>query len=158
MAGLKTWLRAAFLTVFTTGFLCGLLLGIVGHNALISSYVDEYHRQLNTLQAALKDSETRLSELEESMNKRSFVVKDVKIYLDFEGDALERVTLEEVLEDKYRKLIGKEVRSVDVDLLAEVADKRILRLNNKQYQSRIDKLVVSETVQIWLQVRPLSIK
>ena len=41
-------------------------------------------------------------------------------------------------------------------MIAEVADKRIFRLDNGQYQLFVKKLILAENLKIWVEIHPLG--
>ena len=76
--------------------------------------------------------------------QRTYILKDIEVYLVCEGDELDRIEIEKHVEEKYRHLIGREVSTIDIELAAEVVDKRIFVIDSNKYRLRVDRLLLSE--------------
>lgn len=138
-----------------TGFILGILIGIIFITLIVSYKIDEFHEQVHHLQSAIADREVRLQKLEEVINHRRYLVKDINIRLEFDGDYLERLSLEKALKDRCNILLGKEVKTIDWDLVIAMIDNRILRLQNIEYQAHVNRLVIAEVVQLWILVKQI---
>jgi hypothetical protein len=53
--------------------------------------------------------------------------------------------------------LGKEVKSLDADILVQVIDKRILRFDDTEYQLTVNKLVLSDILKLWVGVSLLEV-
>ena len=60
--------------------------------------------------------------------------------------------IEKTIKEKYKTLLGKEVKTVDAHMVVEVIDKRILKIEGKEYRLQVDKLILSEIMSIWAKV------
>lgn len=140
----------SFIVIWGTGFILGLLTGIWGITLIISTKIDGFHEQIQHLNSIVADREVRLQKLEESINYKRYLVKDVIIHLEFEGDDLEQLILRKTLKDKINILLGKEVKTIDLDLVSAMIDERLIHLKGAEYQTRVNKLVIAEVVQIWI--------
>ena len=138
---------------FSTGFIIGGLLGVMALNCLISYRIDQYHEKINTLEAVIEDKDTRLKKLEETINKKKLIVKKIEVTLENQEDELTGITLEKHIKEKVDKFIGKEVDKIDADMMWEIIDKRIMKINDKEYRLKVSKLVVSETMHIWVEIQ-----
>lgn len=140
------------MTIFT-GIVIGFLAGGVTVNALISFRVDMYHKRIKYLEAVIDERNIKLEKLEESINKKRYILKDVEIILLYEDDNIDKITLEKSIKDKYSTLIGKEVKTIDSDLLVEIVDKRIMIIKNKKYKLKLSRLMLTEVLKIWIEVK-----
>lgn len=136
-----------------TGFLLGGLIGIISFSTFISYRIDQYHHKIKTLESEIEDKNARLEKLEEVINKKKLVVKEVEVTLENEEDEIAKITLQKHIKEKLDKFIGKEVNKLDGDMLWEVVDKRIMKIKDKEYKLKVNKLMISETIHIWVQVQ-----
>lgn len=134
------------------GMIAGFLLGVLGINTLISARVDEYHEKISYLEKVIAEDEAKLQKLVESINKRKFILKDVEVILICEGDNLERIALEKHIKEKYSKLLGKEVKNIDMDMAVDIVDGRIMKIEEKEYKLKVDKLLLTDVLRIWVKI------
>lgn len=143
---------------FLLGMATGGLIGVITITVLVSYRLDQSYEEIAALKSVIEEKDERLSKLEESTNKQRFILKEIKIDFIFEEDEMDKIDeideieLEKHIRSKYIKLIGKEVQSIDVDLLGEVIDRRIMTLGNNKYQLFVDKIVLTDILQLWIKV------
>ncbi len=137
-------------------FICGMAFGIVTgvavFNLLVSYRMDQYYQEIRQLELANDEKETRLRRLEESADKTKYILKKIEVVLIYEGDELDKIALEKSIKDKYGQLLGKEVRGIDIDLAAEVVDERIIKLEEGEYRLKLQKIMLTEVLKIWVEV------
>ena len=71
----------------------------------------------------------------------------------YEGNEIEKIALEKAIKEKYSKLLGKEVSSIDGDMAADIIDRRIMVIENKIYKLMFNKLILTEKLKIWIEVK-----
>lgn len=145
--------KDGYFILFTTGILIGGIIGILAFSCLISYRIDEYHQKINTLESVIEDKDTRLKKLEETINKKRLIVKKIEVTLENEEDELTRITLQKHIKEKVDKFIGREVDNVDAEMMWEIIDKRIMKIKDKEYRLNVSKLVISETMHIWIEIQ-----
>jgi len=149
--------RRLVLAIFLiTGFITGFLAGAAAVSTLASYRIDSYHARIRELEISLEDRDAQLKKLKESINKSRFVLKDIEIVLEYDGDEIDRMTIEKHIKNKYRNLLGKEVRNIDTDILIEVIDKRIFKLEEREYSLKVNRLVLAEVLKLWISVEEKS--
>ena len=152
----KIKIRLALAIFLITGFISGLFIGAAAISTLVSYRIDSYHARIRELEISVEDRDAQLEKLKESINKSRFVLKDIEIVLEYEGDEIDRITIEKHIKNKYRNLLGKEVRNIDTDILIEVIDKRIFKLEERQYSLKVERLVLTEVLKLWISVKENS--
>ena len=113
---------------------------------------------IKQMQNTIDDRNTKLEKLEKSLdaiNNMQYILKDIEILLNYEGNELDKLEVEKVIEDKYKNLIGKEVSSIDVELVSQVIDKRILIFDEKKYKLKVEKLLLSQVMMMWVNVEAI---
>lgn len=140
--------------LFITGIIIGLIAGTAVFSLLVDYRIDMHHQKIKQLELSVSDRDTRLAKLEESVNKNKFLVKDVQVVLIYE-DELDKISLEKIIKEKYRNLLGKELKTLDAEMVAGMIDMDVVKLKQKDYLLKINKLVIWETVKVWVEVDPL---
>lgn len=148
--------KKGYFILFCTGLLIGGLTGIILLNSFISYRIDEYHKRIETLESEIEEKNIQLKKLEEAINKRRLIVKSIEVNIENEEDELSRIALQKHIKEKLGKFIGKEVSKVDIDLLWEVVDQRIMKIGDKEYKLEVDKLIISENIYVWVKVKLLT--
>ncbi|MFT5875559.1 MAG: hypothetical protein ACI8WT_004552, partial [Clostridium sp.] len=93
-----------------------------------------------------------LEKLEETINTKRLIVKKIEVTLENEEDELTRIILQKHIKEKVDKFIGKEVDKMDADMMWEILDKRIMKIKDKEYRLKVRKLVISQTLHIWIEI------
>lgn len=138
---------------FCVGFIFGLILGVTSLSLLVSYRIDTYYQKNSELESIIEYKDEQLKKLEKAINNRNFILKDIEVYLICEEeDEIDQTIIIKVIKEKYSSLIGKEIKNIDAEMVAEVIDKRIFQLEDGEYRLKINKLILSETLKIWVQV------
>jgi len=155
MAGIRTR-RPIVLFGFYAGVVTGVLLGLTIMTTLVSYRLENFHRMNAYLESVIAEKNAQLEQLEKSLNKGKYILKSVDVVFICEDEEVDLLVFETELKKKYHALLGKEVKTLDAEMIAEVADKRIFRLDNCQYQLFVQKLILAENLKLWIEVRPLE--
>lgn len=123
---------------------------------IVSYRLENFHRMNAYLESVITEKNAQLEQLEKSVNKGKYIVKsiDVVFLCDYEG--VDILLFETELKKKYNALLGKEVKTLDAEMIAEVADKRIFRLDNGQYQLFVKNSSWQRTLRYGLRSIPLD--
>lgn len=152
-----------FFVCFITGLLWGTVIGAVGISMLISYRMDAFYKEIAYLEHTIADKNEKLEKLEKSINNSNIVLKDISIVLEFTNlseeqiNQIDNIQIEKAIKEKFRTLLGKEIKNLDADILIQVIDKRILKLNNAEYQLTVNKLILSDVLKLWIEVSLLEV-
>lgn len=142
---------------FGTGLISGILVGAIVLTSLVSYRMDKLYENIATLEITINEKDAKLKKLEESINTMYFVLQDIEIIVEFlgeeSGDDIDRIEIEKAIKEKYTELLGKEVKSIDPNLVMEVVDGRIFKLEGKEYRLKVNKLILSEILKLWVEVQ-----
>ncbi|AET66081.1 hypothetical protein Desor_0374 [Desulfosporosinus orientis DSM 765] len=141
---------------FFAGIIVGVIIGAAALNIVISNRMDSFYKQIAYLEQIIQDKNAILEKFEKNFNTRSLRIKRIDVVLDFRGDEIDRINIEKSIKDKYSSLLGKEVNSIDPELIIEVADKRILKIQGKEYKLKANKLIITEVMKIWIGIEPVT--
>mgnify|MGYP005841186255 CR=1 FL=1 len=141
---------------FTTGLIAGFLLGIVCLVALVSYRVDTYHKEISLLKLEIGERDIRLDKLQKTINSRKLILNSIEVQLNFNGDQIDKIEIEKYIKEKYAKLISRDVKGIDIDMVADVIDKRIIRLKVGNYRLRVEKLALTEILKLWVTVEKVD--
>lgn len=137
---------------FITGLIWGILIGSLLISILASYRIDKYHKEIIYLENIIIDKDAKLEKIEDIINTQYIVVEDIEVYLDFLGDELDEIEIEKAIKEKYNNLLGKEVKDIDVDLLTEVIDKRIFKIGDEEYRLKVDKIILTEILKLYIKI------
>lgn len=138
-----------------TGLIWGILIGALVISVLASYRIDESYKEIIYLENIIIDKEAKLEKIEDIINTQDLVVEDIEVYLSIIGDKLDKIEIEKAVKEKYNNLLGKEVKDVDVDLLTEIIDNRIFKLTDKEYQLKIEKLILTDVLKLYIEVEEI---
>lgn len=141
-----------YIFCFATGIISGALIGSILMSILICYRMDSLYEEIAYLKNSIEDKDDKLKKLEKSINNANIILKHTEIILDFEGDEIDKMEIEKAIKAKYNTLLGKDVKTLDADMLAQVIDKRIFKIENKEYKLIVNKLILTETLQIMIKV------
>lgn len=153
-----------FVICFITGLLWGVILGAVAISVLVSSRIDSFYEKIAYLENTIVDKNEKLAKLEKSINNANIVLKDIEVVLEFKGfseeliNQIDNIKIEKTIKEKYRALLGKEVKKLDAEILLEVVDKRILKFEGVEYQLTVNKLVLTDTLKLWIIVSKTEVE
>lgn len=156
----KTSFRYFF--CFAVGVITGIIIGTAALSIIVSYRIDTYHKKITHLETDIQDKNARLEKLEQSINTQKYILKDIEIILLFnegeqeneaeEVDEIEKIEIEKNIKEKYALLLGKEVKNIDADMIAEIIDKRIFKIEDREYKLHVSRLVLTDILKIWVSV------
>lgn len=123
-----------------------------------------FYEKIAFLENTIEDKDEKLSKLEKSINNTDIVLKDVVVELEFPNftqeqiDEIDNIQIEKAIKEKYRSSLGKEVKGLDAEILEQVIDKRIFKINNGEYQISVTKLMLTDTLKLWVQVSLIEVE
>ncbi|HOQ75853.1 MAG TPA: hypothetical protein PK369_04695 [Thermoclostridium sp.] len=155
MGGIRTR-RPAVIFGFYAGIITGVLIGLAIMTTIVSYRLESFHRMNAYLESVIAEKDTRLEQLEKSLNTGKYIVKSIDIVFLCEDEGADILLFETELKKKYNSLLGKEVKALDAEMILEVADRRIFRQDNGQYQLFVKRLILAENLKIWIEIQPLD--
>lgn len=143
---------------FYSGLIIGILIGVSVLSVMISYRIDLFYENIAVLENTIQDRNARLEKLQENLNtqKKDLILEDVELNLIFTGDDIDKIVIEKTIKEKYSSLIGKEVKSIDTDIVLEVIDKRIFKIEDREYKLFVDKIILAEIFKIWIRVETIK--
>lgn len=167
-----------FLISFITGIVCGTLIGAAILAVIVSYRLDNQYKRITYLETTIEDKDARLKKLEESINTQGLILQDIEVNLNFNQieeednteendkgplknsseyeidniDDIDKIDIEKNIKQKYNSLLGKEIKNIDPDIIVEVIDKRIFKLENREYRLKVEKLILTETLRLYINV------
>ncbi len=133
-------------------YLFGLMCGAAGTMLFTLKLVDELYLERDTLLSELSESRVRIDLLEQNLTeRRTRVVRSVTVQLDA-GDQHLSLKLSNAARELLEGLIGQEVSAVDPTLVEAIFHKRILTIEQHQFELNLKYLIISDTVTVNLDV------
>ncbi|MBO0530203.1 hypothetical protein EXQ35_07125 [Clostridium botulinum] len=122
----------------------------------ISYRIENYHRKITYLNNIIEDQQVRLEGLENKLSKKKLIVKKIEVDIKFKNkeieDELVSIELEKHIKEKFNNLIGKELDKIDGDILVQVVDSRIMKIKNKQYKLKVEKIIIAQNIKFYIKV------
>ena len=143
------------LIVLMTGFKCGTVLGCTAVSTLVSYRIDTYIERIKYLESDIEEKNLKLEKYQESINNKKFILRGIELNIKLSKineEEFDSIIVEKSIKEKYKELLGKEVKSIDIDLVAGVIDKRILKVDGKEYQLRVDRILLSDVMKLWVTI------
>ncbi|MGI6085259.1 MAG: hypothetical protein ACOYIF_07400 [Acetivibrionales bacterium] len=140
---------------FSAGLITGFLIGSVLFCSLVSGKIDSFYERIAALENTILDKNAKLENLEKSINSNKFILKDIEVVLVFKEDDiddLEIIHIEKTVKEKYGALLGSEIKSLDPEIIVLIIDNRILKMNGKELQLHVNKLMLTEILKLWISV------
>ena len=153
-----------FIICFVTGLLWGVIIGAVSISMLVSYRMDSFYERIAYLENTIADKNEKLAKLEKSINNSNIILKDIEIELEFGGlsseqiNQIDSIEIEKTIKEKFRPLLGKEVKGLDPDILQQVIDKRILKFDDVEYQLTVNKLILTDVLKLWVEVSLIEVE
>ncbi|CBZ03165.1 hypothetical protein JQ038_09170 [Clostridium botulinum] len=126
----------------------------------ISYRIENYHRKITYLNNIIEDQQVRLEGLENKLSKKKLIVKKIEVDIKFKNkeieDELVAIELEKHIKEKFNNLIGKELDNLDGDILVQVVDNRIMKIKNKQYKVKVEKIIIAQNIKFCIQVEKVQ--
>ncbi|MCY6356538.1 hypothetical protein [Clostridium sp. ZS2-4] len=152
--------KQKYFLFFILGLFIGGMVGIITINLLISYRIDNYIKEIKHLDKVIEEKDFRLKKLEKNIYDKRLLVKNVEIELEYENekenDDIVKITLEKHIKDKFKCLVGKEVENVDGDILLEIIDRRIMKIEDKEYQLKLKRIMISQVVKLWIEIKVIK--
>ena len=152
--------RLKYFTFFIAGLALGVIIGVSGLTAIISYRIDSFYHKIIVLENDIDDKNIRLKKLEESLSeakeKQKLLLKEIQVHLNTDEDEIDKLTLTKHIKEKYTTFIGREVDTIDLDMIYQIIDKRIFRLDGKAYQLEVEKIFMSDVLILWIFVETLN--
>lgn len=150
-----------YMLCFAAGLMWGALIGAALTSILVSYRMDTFYEKIAYQESVIEDNEEKLMKLEKSINNSNIVLKDIEVVLETDGQEInniDNIEIEKAIKEKFSSLLGKEVKSLDAEILLQVVDKRILKYEEAEYQLSVRKLVLSETLKLWVGITVMEIE
>ncbi|KGK87790.1 hypothetical protein DP73_13845 [Desulfosporosinus sp. HMP52] len=142
---------------FFSGIIIGILVGGAAFSIMVSYRLDSLYKRIAYLNQIIQDKNAVLEKFEKNINTRNLRVKRIEVALVFDGDEIDQINIERSIKDRYSSLLGKEVNKIDPDLIIEVVDKRIMKIEDKEYKLKVNKLIITEVMKIWISVESVNL-
>lgn len=141
---------------FISGIVIGVLIGTTAFTIIMSYRMDAYYLDVSHLKNIIEDKNARLDILEKTINTQILILDDIEIILNFDGDDMDKMDIEKAIKEKYSTLLGKEVETVDADIIIQVIDNRLFHIEDRNYKLHVNRLILTEVLKIWVNVETLS--
>ncbi|KEI01139.1 hypothetical protein ADU90_11210 [Clostridium botulinum] len=149
-------MKNKYFSFFLAGLFIGGMFGIILINILVSYRVDNYIREIKYLNSIIEEDTVKLEKFQKSKRNR-ILVKKVEIEVIFpkqtDKNDITKIALEKNIKHKYNNILGKEVESVDGEMLCEVIDNRIMKIDDKEYKLKVKKILISSVIKIWVEAK-----
>ncbi|HZK54654.1 MAG TPA: hypothetical protein VFC84_10725 [Desulfosporosinus sp.] len=141
---------------FVAGIIVGILMGVATFSMIVSYRMDQFYNRIAYLEQTIQDKSAVLEKFEKNINTKSLTIKGIEVELVFDGHEIDKIYFTKIIKEKYSSLLGKEVKKIDSELVIEVVDKRILKIEDKEYRLKVNRLILTEVLKIRISVEPVT--
>lgn len=155
------------LTFWVTIFVLGAITGAALTGVSVGKQVDSLYIKNQFLREKLLATEKQLNQLQETnQTKYSRVISNISTHINFSDKCdyteFERSTIELTVEKKVREWLkiisGQEVENINYLLIPRIVDSREIMVEDKKICLKVDLVVISERVIVYLEIIPLKNK
>lgn len=140
---------------FLAALLVGAVLGAALMNLLLSKRYDELFISREKLQVELYETTERLKKLEAQEKQAAVLVQDIEVrFSNNNGNPLIEVKLEAAVLELTGSLLGEDVENVPYQMLTNLLDNRLLKIEGKYYRLRVKTIVIARIITLILNYSP----
>ncbi|MBS4534824.1 hypothetical protein GOQ29_04250 [Clostridium sp. D2Q-14] len=144
-----------FITI-TLGIIIGMIIGAIAITIFASYKIDEYYQKMNTYYSLLEEKDSKLKKIEESINSNKYILKDINIKIENLNDEIDEMELNKHIKEKYIDLIGKEIKDIDINMISEIVDNRIMKFEETSYKLKVRKVLLSDILELYIEVKEVD--
>lgn len=146
-------IKKKYLIFFVTGCLVGILVSIISFTIFFTHKIEKNYSKIRKMQIVLEEKNKELQRIKTSIKVDKYTVNEIEVKIDFKSKVDEVTTyiLEKSIKDKFSSLIGREVNSIDVEMLEKVIDNRIMYVENSKFLLKLKRISVSERIKIFIE-------
>ena len=145
-------------------FIVGVIAGASATGVFIGDRVDALYLENRVLKSQLTAAEKDIQQLRQQKRNPAGVVSKISSRVSFSQDCdfteYEKSTVEMTVEKKLREwlklVVGQELDTVNYQLVPRIVDNREIGVEEKKVRLKVELVVISENVTVYLEVRPVK--
>lgn len=145
-------------------FTVGVIAGASAAGVFIGDRVDVLYLENRVLKSQLTAAEKDIQQLREQKQTPARVVSKISSQVSFSQDCdfteYEKSTVEMTVEKNLREwlklVVGQELDTVNYQLVPRIVDNREIEVEEKKIRLKVELVVISENVIVYLEVRPVK--
>ncbi|MCK8817912.1 DUF1664 domain-containing protein [Natroniella sulfidigena] len=136
------------LTRLIASFILGVIIGATLLNLFVGHQIDQLIYEKEELKSNLKNQTAQLEQLEESLaEERKKIIQKLQVKIETDLDKHITQELKQKIFNLLKSLIGREIDTIDGNLIAETLDGRIIIIEGNEYQLDL----------LWFMIQPEAI-
>ncbi|MDD2620605.1 MAG: hypothetical protein PHC92_08065 [Syntrophomonadaceae bacterium] len=151
------------LLFWTAIFILGVLTGAALTSVLIGNRIDTLYMENRILQDNLLAADKQIKQLQESHRVKKRVISNITTYVEFaeknDYTDLEINNIELNVEKHVRELLGiisgQVIDDVNYLLIPNIIENREMEFENRKIRLKVNLVVISETVIVYVKVKPI---
>lgn len=151
------------LLFWTAIFVIGALTGIAFTCGLIGNRIDALYIENKTLQDNLWAADKQIEQLKEAHKVKKRVISNISTYVEFDKNDytdFEKNTIKLNVEKNIREwldiILGQNVENGNYLLIPHIIDNREIEFEKRKIRLKVNMVVVSETVNVYIRVIPIN--
>ncbi|WP_058485076.1 hypothetical protein [Defluviitalea phaphyphila] len=140
-------------------FLFGFIIGVIFYNTLYMYKMENLIKENEILSADLEENLIKLKKLETLTQKKETLSLNniLPIFLNEEEEnIIPQDEIEQYIKILLNNQIGKELTAIDVDLIYNGLNNRILKFKDGEYQLEIKSIILTDTMYIKYNVKKIK--
>jgi len=139
-----------------SSFILGFMLAIAVFNLLISKKLDQMYFYQRSLKSELEYTKLTLEKLKEDKSSLSkHTIKEIRVVVDSPLEVYKQ-DIEENIRMLLKDVIGRDIETLDVPMMTQLIDQRVLLIEDKKIILTLKSLVVSKTTTVIIRAKEVQ--
>ncbi|NLJ88335.1 MAG: hypothetical protein GX327_06065 [Epulopiscium sp.] len=140
-------------------FILGFIVGMMTNNLIYMHELEKLINENEILSARLADNLIKINKLENTNSKKEKVILNeiLPININKTDSIIPKNDIDQYIKVLLNNQIGKEVKNIDINLIYNALNNRILKYQDGNYQLKIKSILSTEIMYIYYSVEKIQI-
>jgi len=140
-------------------FILGFIVGMMTNNLIYMHELEKLINENEILSARLADNLIKINKLENTNSKKEKVILNeiLPININKTDSIIPKNDIDQYIKVLLNNQIGKEVKNIDINLIYNALNNRILKYQDGNYQLKIKSILSTEIMYIYYSIEKIQI-
>jgi len=140
-------------------FILGFIVGMMTNNLIYMHELEKLINENEILSARLADNLIKINKLENTNSKKEKVILNeiLPININKTDSIIPKNYIDQYIKVLLNNQIGKEVKNIDINLIYNALNNRILKYQDGNYQLKIKSILSTEIMYIYYSIEKIQI-